>query len=202
MMPHRIYSNWLGEQLVHRLWEFAVAEETRFKPATIVADGQAPGEVDVSGRRSLVLRGLGPFDEVLQTKALAAQPELERAFGMPHVPATDVEIEAVAHRDGHFFHSHIDTFTNVGSATDNIRRLSLLYYFHRAPNRFSGGHLRLSGLRSGQTVSLPPICDSLIAFPSFLPHEVEPVSCPGGSFADSRFSVNIWICGPSVKRAP
>lgn len=202
MMPHRVYSNWLGDSLAHRLWEFAVAQEARFRPGTIVEDGRSSGEVDLSGRRSLVLRGLGPFDEVLRSKALAAQSDLERVFGMPHVLATEIEIEAAAHRDGHFYRSHIDTFTRIGSATDEARRLSLLYYFHRPPNRFSGGHLRLNALGSGQSISFAPVCDTLIAFPSFLPHEVEPVSCPGGRFADSRFSVNIWICGPSVKRAP
>jgi SM-20-related protein len=37
--------------------------------------------------------------------------------------------------------------------------------------------------------------DSLLVFPSSARHEVETISCPGGAFADSRFAVNIWLCG-------
>ena len=40
-----------------------------------------------------------------------------------------------------------------------------------------------------------PEFDSLVAFPSFARHEVERTSCPGNAFADSRFSVNLWLCG-------
>jgi Rps23 Pro-64 3,4-dihydroxylase Tpa1-like proline 4-hydroxylase len=197
-MPHRLYSKWLGGEQARSLLAFAIAEQERFTPSTVTADAQSPGQIDVSGRRSRVLRELGPFQARLREKALAIQSELEAAFGMPHVPSVDVEIELVAHGDGDYFQAHIDTFTRVAAATDAARRLSLVYYVHRSPRGFTGGQLRLHSLGAGKALSLEPAHDTLVAFPSFLPHEVEPIVCPDNRFADSRFSVNIWLCGPPV----
>jgi Rps23 Pro-64 3,4-dihydroxylase Tpa1-like proline 4-hydroxylase len=75
------------------------------------------------------------------------------------------------------------------------RRLTMVYYFHRLTRRFTGGRLRLFDLGGNQTIDLEPSHDSLLVFPSAARHEVERISCPGGDFADGRFSVNIWLCG-------
>jgi Rps23 Pro-64 3,4-dihydroxylase Tpa1-like proline 4-hydroxylase len=40
---------------------------------------------------------------------------------------------------------------------------------------------------------LEPRNNRLIAFPSFVPHEVRRVACPSGEFADSRFAINVWL---------
>ena len=200
-MPHRLIAGWLGAEAAAGLFSYAVSQETNFKPTKVRREGEK-GRIDPSIRRSHILRDLGPFDALLRDRAEALRPALEAAFGISPAPPGETEIEMVAHGDGHFYRAHIDTFTGDDATEGANRRLSLVYYLHRQPRAFSGGHLRLNGLGSGQSVSFAPVCDTLIAFPSFLPHEVEPVSCPGGSFADSRFSVNIWICGPPVKRAP
>ena len=192
--PHRIYSNWLEDAQAQSLFSYAVASEAQFTPGTL-SDRPYLSHVDTSGRRLLILRDLGPFAALLSARARAVQHDLETAFGMPHIPATDVELEMVAHRDGDFFLPHIDTFTRTVDSLPTNRRLSLVYYFHRLPSRFTGGRLSLHAPGSGQPVALQPLHNSLMAFPSFLPHEVQPVSCPDGAFADSRFSVNIWLWG-------
>ena len=120
--------------------------------------------------------------------------KLETAFGMSHRPAAEAEIELVAHGDGGFYRPHIDTFTGDGDSAGANRRLSLVYYFHRRPRAFSGGRLRLLALDGSQPVAIEPTHDSLLAFPSFAPHEVEPVSSPQDSFENCRFAVNIWLC--------
>lgn len=120
---------------------------------------------------------------------------LETEFGMSHKPPGDVEIELVAHGDGGFYRPHTDTFTGANASTSANRRLSLVYYFHRRPRAFSGGRLRLLSLRGAQPLAIEPAHDTLLAFPSFLPHEVEPVSIPGNEFANCRFAVNIWLHG-------
>ena len=46
-----------------------------------------------------------------------------------------------------------------------------------------------------QSIEIEPTHDSLLVFPSSARHEVEMISCPDGAFGDSRFAVNIWLCG-------
>ena len=194
-MTHRISTAWLGREEAERLLGYAIEAQARFRPTKVLFAEEAEGRVEEKARRSLVLRDLGPFAALLHDKAQALQFDLETAFGMSHVPTTEVELEVVAHGDGGFYHPHIDTFAASGATNAGNRRLSLVYYFHRLPRRFTGGRLRLLGFGNVQTVAVEPAHDSLLAFPSFLPHEVEKVSCAGGGFADGRFSVNIWLCG-------
>jgi SM-20-related protein len=187
-MPHHVIRDWLGSETADRLLAYALANEQRFCPSEI---GQ--GTVDETIRRSRVTDDLGPFADLLKQKALGEVAGLYAALGMENVPIARVELELAAHGDGAFYGAHIDTETGRGLGGTRQRRLSLVYYFHRRPRRFGGGRLRLLGLGGGPAVDIEPLHDRLLAFPSFASHEVEPVSCPGGTFADSRFSVNIWL---------
>ena len=188
-LPYRVIRGWLGDTDATRLLDYVLAAEPRFKPSQ-VAEG-----LDADTRRSLVLRGLGPFEARLAGRARALQPELESAFGMGRTVPGDVETEIVAHGDGGFYGPHIDTFTGDDHVHGDRRRLTLVYYVHRRPPRFTGGRLRLHDLAGTRTIDIAPEFDSLVAFPSFARHEVERTSCPGNAFADSRFSVNLWLCG-------
>lgn len=194
-MTHRIYPSWLGTQKAAELLDYATGNRTHFKPTKVRFEGEAEARVEERSRRSLVSRDLGPYAELLEGKARGLQDELEKEFGMDHAPTQAVELEIAAHGDGDYYQPHIDTFTAAAGATNINRRLSLVYYFHRLPRRFSGGHLRLLGLGRMQAVGIDPTHDSLLAFPSFLPHAVEKVSLAGDNFADCRFAVNIWLCG-------
>lgn len=40
---------------------------------------------------------------------------------------------------------------------------------------------------------MAPETDTLVAFPSWLRHEVLPVRVPSGDWADCRFSINCWL---------
>lgn len=42
-------------------------------------------------------------------------------------------------------------------------------------------------------VDVPPESDTLVAFPSWLRHEVLPVHVPSGAWRDSRFAINCWL---------
>ncbi len=189
-MPHYVVPNWLGADSAAQLLSYACDNERRFVTSRV---GAGDGTVEASLRRSLLLADLGPFADMLKRRALDQQPDLERALGMQPVPLGEVELELVAHGDGAFYGPHIDTSTGADSVRSAQRRFSLIYYFHRMPRRFAGGRLRLLRLGAGPAVEIEPVHDRLVAFPSFAPHEVEPVACPGCSFIDSRFSVNIWL---------
>lgn len=191
-LPHRTIRGWLGEASAAALLSYAIDREAEFTPTEIGNKGRL--RVESSFRRSRRLMELGPFEPMLRQRALTLQPELEAAFGMGHLPTASTQVELVAHGDGDFYGEHIDTFTGDQYLPGEARRLSLVYYLHRRPRPFSGGRLRLFDLAGSQTVAIDPEHDSLLAFPSFARHEVEPISCPAGGFADSRFAVNLWLC--------
>jgi SM-20-related protein len=195
LMPHRILASWLGGDEAERLLAYAVAAEGRFTETKVLLANATKANVDRSLRQSRVLRDLGPFEGLLRTRAQALQLMLETEFGMSHKPPGEVEIELVAHGDGGFYRPHIDTFTGDNASDGANRRLSLIYYVHRQPRRFSGGQLRLLSLGGGQPLAIEPAHDTLLAFPSFMPHEVEPVLIPEAGFENCRFAVNIWLHG-------
>ncbi len=104
------------------------------------------------------------------------------------------EVELVAHRDGAFFEPHIDIM--IQARRDQMpsdRIVTLVWYFHAQPQRFSGGELALLPLGPGEPVLIEVRDNRLLAFPSFAMHEVRTVSVPGDRFADARFAVNVWL---------
>lgn len=192
-LPHRIFPGWLGETSAARLLAYSLAAEARFTPTKLADHGA--GRLDAVVRQSSVLKDLGIFAGPLRRKALALQAGLETAFDMQHTPANSTQMEMVAHGDGAFYRPHTDTFTGDEYTPGGRRRMTMVYYLHRKPRRFAGGRLRLFDLGGEQSIEIEPTHDSLLVFPSSARHEVETISCPGGAFADSRFAVNIWLCG-------
>lgn len=191
--PHRILAAWLGKAGSARLLAYALAAEAQFMPTRLAHEGT--GRLEAHTRQSSVLKNLGAFAAPLRRKALALQAEFETDFEMTHTPPNSTQMEVVAHGDGAFYRPHTDTFTGDQYTPGGRRRLSMVYYFHREPRRFTGGRLRLFDLGGGQTIYVEPTHDSLLVFPSTARHEVERVCCPNGAFGDGRFAVNIWLCG-------
>src|SRR5690606_6893562 len=133
-------------------------------------------------------------------------PAITAALKLSPFDPTVYEMELVAHNDGAFFARHIDTFTGANGLPPTQRMISAVYYFFETPRRFSGGELRLYPVLGGVAnwADIEPVCDTLVCFPSFAPHEVLPIACPSGQFAHSRFAINTWICrdNPAAARAP
>lgn len=192
-LPHRIIPGWLGERQAARLLAFSMDAEARFTPTKLADHGA--GRLDVVVRQSSVLKDLGAFAGPLRRRALALQDGLETAFDMAHTPANSTQMEVVAHGDGAFYRPHTDTYSGDEYTPGGRRRLTMVYYLHRRPRRFTGGRLRLFDLGGEQSIEIEPTHDSLLVFPSSARHEVETISCPDGAFGDSRFAVNIWLCG-------
>jgi SM-20-related protein len=191
--PHRIFSRWLGEKQAARLLAYSLAAETRFTPTKLNDHGM--GRLAPVVRQSRVLKDLGVFANPLRRRALALQAGLETAFGLSHTPANSTQMEMVAHGDGAFYRPHTDTYAGDEYTPGGRRRMTMVYYLHRRPCRFTGGRLRLFDLGGEQSIEIEPTHDSLLVFPSSACHEVETISCPDGAFADGRFAVNIWLCG-------
>jgi Rps23 Pro-64 3,4-dihydroxylase Tpa1-like proline 4-hydroxylase len=81
------------------------------------------------------------------------------------------------------------------------REVTFVYFFHREPRQFSGGELRIydsapenhSHRAMASYRTIVPEQNQLVLFASGLSHEITPVECPSGKFADSRFTVNGWL---------
>ena len=174
---------------------WAVAHESRFEPTWV---GHGGGERrDESLRVSVSVRDFQPYEEDIRQRALEIGPSLFADFGVTPSRIDAVELELVAHNDGAYYRRHMDTATGSNWALQGARVLSAVYYLFRRPKGFDGGQLRLHPFGDGGgepgALDIEPQHNALVVFPSWAAHEVLPVSCPSGRFADSRFAVNIWF---------
>lgn len=190
--PHRLFPGFLGDELAAAILAHALSNQARMKPAKVGFGDQI--RRDESIRSSIVLRDLGPFLAPVMERVDACEPELLHALGMRPFTRSHVQVELVAHGDGGFYRRHIDTATGPGNQKQP-RRLTMVWYAHQRPKAFSGGALRLHALMGDAFTDIEPAHDLMVAFPSWMPHEVMPVSVPGGRLEDSRFAMNIWLCG-------
>ena len=97
--------------------------------------------------------------------------------------------EAVISRygNGDFYHKHQDT------RWDHItyRLVSLVYYVNKTPQGFKGGSLTL--WKGAESLKIEPRHNRAVVFPSFMMHEVEPLTLDSDQWEDGRFSLNYWI---------
>lgn len=191
MMPYRVIHDFLPAEEHRALLDWTLENEARFHPAPL-----AGGIVDTQIRNAQVLRDLGPTEPLLRAAIAALVPQWIAELRVTPFDISEIELELAAHNDASHFTLHIDTF-RTGLTARGDRMLSGVYYFHREPKAFEGGILRLHriGAKPGDAggANIAPDQNSLVVFPSWGPHEVLPISCPSGAFADSRFAVNCWV---------
>ena len=189
-----MFHNFFAEEVPDALLRYAASNESRFYETGI----KARLTHDTSIRKSLAIRDLGPFRDRFEESYRALLPRLIASLSVGRFILSTLVLELVAHCDGAFYRRHIDTFTGEDAPGPGYRQrvISGVYYFHSQPKRFSGGELYLYPLAAdaSEFVAIQPEHNSLVVFPSWAAHEVRPVSCPSGQFADSRFAVNCWFC--------
>lgn len=207
--PYKRILDFLPEGEHRQLLDWSLSIRDKFQPAT-VSKGRPEREfrVDPERRIGLTTRKLGPLREVLSERLLGALPELMASTGTGGPPPTSLELELAAHADGAYYRPHIDIPVGanrqpLGAEPGQDRVLSAVYYFYAEPKAFSGGQLRLypfgpipaaSAPPPADHVDLEPVRNSLVAFPSWVPHEVRPIRVPSGEFQDYRFALNCWYC--------
>mgnify|MGYP001339389859 CR=1 FL=1 len=184
--------DFLPEAMAAAVLDFAIANQAAFVPTTIYRKGVMVEESTF--RRSLRFKGkLGQLKDDLKAALRASFPDLCRACGMAPFSLHGIEMELAAHRDGGFYHGHIDTLVAEAQA-DTTRVLTAVYYVNRSPRPFSGGELALYPLAGeGEARLFQPEHNLLVAFPSIAFHEVRPVSLPSDDFGDARFAINCWF---------
>lgn len=190
---HLVIEDFLAPADHAALLAFTLANRTGFRPSEVHEHGSGLTAPDM--RSSLRFGGeLGTIGALFEAAIMARQGALFAGTGTAPFPIKRCEIELSAHRDGGFFAMHQDTLTGEERLSRGADRLmSTVYYFHAAPQRFSGGELALYPLGPGKPELIAPRDNCLIAFASMAPHEVRSVSCPSGQFAAARFSINCWL---------
>jgi SM-20-related protein len=195
--PHIVYRDVLGADAAARLLDYVVAREADFKPASVRIRGKAEAALDYDKRNCLLLRDLGAFRAPIEVFVRGIGSEALSQLGLIEPSFEPAEFEISAHRDGGHFVAHLDTIDRLS----DVRVLSCVYYFAANPRRFTGGELRLHGFPNPSAspstarpmVDVVPETDTLVAFPSWLLHEVRPVQVPSRAWADSRFAINCWL---------
>jgi Rps23 Pro-64 3,4-dihydroxylase Tpa1-like proline 4-hydroxylase len=193
MLPFARICSFLSESEHAELLDFVIGKPARFQSAT-VRSGNA-SVVNTDRRIAKVCRDFGGLEEKLRRRFLEALPDLMQGTGASGPPPSIIELELAAHGDGAFYGVHTDLpigGTRKRRDAEPDRVLSAVYYFHAEPKAFSGGELRLFGVTGSGFVDLQPEQNCLVAFHSWVPHEVRPISCPSGEFRDFRFAINCW----------
>ena len=101
-----------------------------------------------------------------------------------------MDLKVRTYQAGEFYAAHSDF-----SDEDPVPRdINYVYYLHRRPKSFSGGHLLLHDGMGGSFTRLEPEDNSIVLFPSRCFHEVTEVQCDPGDFGAGRFSLNgaLW----------
>lgn len=172
---------------------FALSQEATYRTATVTDTAK-------DYRSAKVLFDVSPIAPLFVPRIRAMTPMVLSLLDMQTFPIADIECQLTAHGTGDYFKRHNDN----GSPETAARTLTYVYYFNREPKGFTGGQLRMyetaiqDGFYTGGITSkdIEPRSNRLILFPSYCQHEVTPVSCPSGAFADRRFTVNGWVVRP------
>ncbi len=190
-----VLDEFLAPRELQELTSYVLQHEPDFSASEVISP--VGGVVDYEHRRSKVLMDLGPHQDVVLERIKQVLPAVFRKLGMEERLITKTEFQVTASNDGDFFRMHAD------NAHEEIasRYLTFVYFFHREPKQFEGGELRIhdSRLQGGSYASagtyqtIVPQQNQIVFFPCELMHEITPVECPSGAFADSRFTLNGWL---------
>jgi SM-20-related protein len=183
--------NFLSPDVHRRLTDYAIGREKAFVSTKV-------DSTDVNYRASSVLYQFPEFEDLFRDKLRAQLPRLFEYFALAPFEPSQIETQLTAHNDGNYYRVHNDN----GSTQTATRQLTYVYYFNREPKGYSGGQLRLYDshidennyyVKADRFHDIEPRNNSIVLFQSHCLHEVLPVRCPSGRFADGRFTVNGWL---------
>lgn len=198
--PHALIPDFMTEAELEHVLAFALAHAAEFQNSGVhEAPNQAAAAPSYRIRRSRVLDGPanGAMAAMMMPKLQELLPRMWPRLGIDPVPFSRMECQVTAHGDGDFFAVHTDN----GTPEIAHRRMSYVYYFHRDPKPFSGGHLSIyhtlyqngSGTCGRLAAEIDPPRNGLMIFPTFIFHEVTPITCASDTFTDQRLTLNGWL---------
>jgi len=192
-----VLDEFLAPAELNELMQYTLSHQEQFKTSEVVSPGVAGGAVDFEYRRSHVLMDLDKHEGVIVERIRRCLPRILRRLELEPFAISRVEAQITCSGNGDFFRWHTDD----GHDEIASRQLTFVYFFHREPKAFQGGELRVydSEWRNGgykpmeNYRTIVPRQNQAVFFASFLAHEITPVECPSGAFADGRFTVNGWF---------
>ncbi len=196
--PYCLIENFLSPAEAERAMAHALAHEAEFRDSTVsLATNQGEFKPDYELRRSRILDNVADVAPMIGQALFKAMPRIFTALRMPPMNFRSMELQLSAHGDGDYFNTHTDN----GLPDIAHRTVSYVYYFHREPKRFTGGHLKLyktvihEGTHSfGDLVAdIDPPGNGLMVFPSYIQHEVAPIQCLSSALEDQRLTLNGWL---------
>ena len=191
-VPHYIADNFLPDA-VHQGLLAHTLNVNDFAAGKVIAKGTSDYYPNAR-KGQLSNDSLGPYRPAFRAALLTAFPTICIATGVAQFDLAELEIRLAAHTDGDFFSPHRDSFTGSDrEQTSGDRLITAVYYFHQTPRAFQGGDLHIHPFDKSAPAVIEPCNNRLVAFPSFILHEVLPVTVLSGNFADSRFSVSCWF---------
>jgi SM-20-related protein len=191
-IPHYIADNFLPDAVHQGLLAHTLNVDD-FAAGKVVAKGASDYHPDAR-KGQLSNDRLGPYRSAFRAALLSAFPDICLATGVAQFDLAEIETRLAAHTDGDFFSPHRDSFTGSDRGqTRGDRLITAVYYFHQTPRKFVGGDLHIHPFDKSTPAVVEPHDNRLVAFPSFMLHEVLPVTVPSGDFAASRFSVSCWF---------
>lgn len=186
--PFLILEEFLAPEEMRRVRAHALRQERIFRQSRVVPrSGTAPAE-NLAYRKSRVLFELGPLRALFSNRLLHHLDYVRERLGVAPFEVRHVETQMTASNDGDLFRVHNDST----DAKAPSREITFVYFFHKEPRPFSGGELRIYG-EAPQSWTITPEQNSTVLFHASRRHEVLPVACPSGAFADSRFTLNGWV---------
>jgi len=106
-----------------------------------------------------------------------------------------METQITSSKEGDFFRWHSDNGQDEVAA----RQVTFVYFFHREPKMFEGGELRIRSSFSNSNAedyyTIVPRQNQVVLFDSSLTHEIAPVKCPSGKFAEQPLHRE-WMVQP------
>lgn len=138
---------------------------------------------------------LGPCEPRFTAAVAGRLGELFAGTGTLPFDVAHYESELNAQFSGSYFGRHIDTVygEHTNDRTTN-RVISIVFYFSRPDASFAGGELLLFPFNDTvPALSIAPLRNRLVAFPSFAVHEVSAVVAEDEGMANVRLSVNCWL---------
>ncbi len=192
-----VLDEFLAPQELEALTSFTIEHEADFRTSEVVSPNAERGVVNYEQRRSRVLMDAGPHEGVILERIKSVLPQVLEKLGMEPFTIAMTEAQITASNDGDYFHFHSDS----GNGPVAARTLTFVYFFHREPRQFEGGELRIHDAQltdgiyasEGSYQAIDPQQNQIVFFRSELMHEVTPVKCSSGLFADSRFTLNGWL---------
>ena len=177
-VPHFIVDNFLPDE-VHKGLLAHTLNVDDFAPGKVITNGEAAYNFD-SRKGKLSNDRLGPFLPAFIKALRSVFPDICAATGVAEFALVDL--------GGKVFVGRGDR-----DQMQHDRLITAVYYFHQLPRKFEGGELCIHPFDRSAPAVIEPRNNRLVAFPSFILHEVLPVAVPSGAFADSRFSVSCWF---------